>query len=66
MYEKFLAKVLRQNKRAFFKYVKSKLAVRPKIGKMKNEHSMLIDTNEGIASVLVKYFNSIHLMRYLK
>jgi len=54
LYEKRLAKGVRQNKRAFFRYVNSKLTVRPEISEMKNEHSMLIDTDEGIANIMVK------------
>ena len=53
---------IKQNKRAFFRYVMSKLTVRPGITEMKNEHSMINDTDEGIASIMVKYFNSILMM----
>lgn len=60
LYENRIAKGVRQNKRAFFRYVNSKLTVRPEISEMKNEHSMLIDTDEGIANIMVKYFNSDH------
>ena len=60
LYEKHLAKGVRQNKRAFFRYVNSKLTVRPEISELKNKHSMLIDTDEGIANIMVKYFNSDH------
>ena len=36
-YEKKLAREIRHNKRAFFRYVNSKLTVRPKISQMQNE-----------------------------
>ena len=60
LYEKRLAKGVRHNKRAFFRYVNSKLTVRPEITEMKNEYGRLIDSDEGITSIMVKYFSSVH------
>ena len=60
LYEKRLAKGVRHNRRAFFRYVNSKLTVRPEITEMKNEDGRLIDNDEGITSIMVKYFSSVH------
>ena len=60
LYEKRLAKGVRHNRRAFFRYVNSKLTVRPEITEMKNEDGSLIDNDEGITSIMVKYFSSVH------
>mgnify|MGYP006124743153 CR=1 FL=1 len=60
MYEKRLAKGVRNNKRAFFRYVNSKLTVRPEITELQNENGELIDTDEGITNIMVKYFSSVH------
>ena len=60
LYEKRLAKGVRYNKRAFFRYVNSKLTVRPEITELQNENGELIDTDEGITNIMVKYFSSVH------
>ena len=59
-YEKKLAKEVRQNKRAFFRYVNSKLTVRPEISEMQNELGELVDNDMDICSILGKYFNSVY------
>merc|ERR1739842_123499 len=60
LYEKRLAKGVRHNKRSFFRYVNSKLTVRPEITEIQNENGKLIDTDEGISNLMVDYFNSVH------
>ena len=60
VYEKKLAKEVRQNKRQFFRYVNSKLTVRPEISEMKNERGELVDNNKDICNILAKYFNSVY------
>ena len=60
LYEKKLAKEVRQNKRQFFRYVNSKLTVRPEICEMQNEHGELVDNNKEICNILAKYFNSVY------
>ena len=59
-YEKKLAKEVRHNKRAFFRYVNSKLTVRPEISEMQNELGELVDNDIAICSILGKYFNSVY------
>ena len=60
LYEKKLAKGIRHDKKSFFRYVNSKLTVRPEIHEMKNENGVLVDTDQDIANVMVKYFNSVY------
>ena len=60
VYEKKLAKEVRQNKRQFFRYVNSKLTVRPEISEIKNERGELVDNNKDICNILAKYFNSVY------
>ena len=60
LYEKRLAKGVRQNKKAFFRYVNSKLTVRPEITEIQNENGTLIDNEKEITNILGKYFNSVH------
>ena len=60
IYEKKLAKGVRHNKKAFFRYVNSKLTVRPEITEMQNENGVLVDTDKDIANVMVKYFTSVY------
>ena len=47
-YEKKLAREIRHNKRAFFRYVNSKLTVRPEISQMQNNLSDLVDNDKDI------------------
>ena len=60
-YEKKLAREIRHNKRAFFRYVNSKLTVRPEISQMQNELGHLVDNDKDICSILGKYFNSVYI-----
>ena len=60
LYEKRLAKGVRQNKKAFFRYVNSKLTVRPEITEIQNENGTLVDNVEEITNIMGKYFNSVH------
>ena len=59
-YEKKIAKEARQNKRQFFRYVNSKLTVRPEISEMQNELGELVDNDKDICNILAKYFNSVY------
>ena len=59
-YEKKLAREIRHNKRAFFRYVNSKLTVRPEISQMQNELGDLVDNDKDICSILGKFFNSVY------
>ena len=60
-YEKKLAKGIRHNKRTFFRYVNSKLTVRPEITEMKNELGELLGNDKDICDILGKYFNSVYI-----
>ena len=60
-YEKKLAREIRHNKRAFFRYVNSKLTVRPEISQMQNDLGHLVDNDKDICSILGKYFNSVYI-----
>ena len=60
IYEKKLAKGVRHNKKEFFRYVNSKLTVRPEITEMQNENGVLVDSDKDIANVMVKYFTSVY------
>ena len=60
LYEKKIAKEARGNKRQFFRYVNSKLTVRPDISTMQNEMGELVDNDKEICNILAKYFNSVY------
>ena len=60
LYEKGLSKGARQNRKAFFRYVNSKLTVRPEITEIQNENGELVDMDDGICEIIGKYFNSVH------
>ena len=59
-YEKKLAKGIIHNKRGFFKYVRSKLTVRPEITQMQNENGGLVDKDGDIVSIMGRYFSSVY------
>ena len=61
LYERKIAKNAGKNKKAFFKYVKSKLTVRPEITAMKGENGQQLEDDKGISETLAKYFNSVYL-----
>ena len=60
LYEKKIAKQVRNNKRQFYRYVNSKLTVRPEISEMQNEIGVLVDNDKEICNILAKYFNSVY------
>ena len=62
-YERILAKEVRQNKRAFFRYVRSKLTVRPEITEMQNENGILVDKVEDLCDTVGGYFNTVYIPR---
>ena len=59
-YEKKLANGVRNNKRGFFKYVNSRLTVRPEITEMQNENGILMDADKEITDIMGRYFNSVY------
>ena len=62
-YERKLAKQVRHNKRAFYRYVNSKLTVRPELREIQNENGEMVDREEEISNILGQYFSSVHTMR---
>lgn len=63
-YEKNIAQDARHNKRAFFKYVNSKLTVRPEITQIKMDDGSFAESDKEISDAIVKYFSSVHLPYY--
>ena len=61
LYERKIAKNAGKNKRAFFKYVNSRLTVRPEITAMKGENGQQMEDDKDICEILAKYFNSVYL-----
>ena len=60
IYEKRLSKGARHNKKAFFRYVNSKLTVRPEITEMLKGNGELADNEKDICGILGRYFSSVH------
>ena len=60
LYEKNIAKNARQNKRAFFKYVNSRLTVRPEITAMKKSDGEIAEEDIDIVETMVSYFSTVH------
>ena len=52
IFEKRLAKGARHNKKAFFRYVNSKLTVRPEISEMQKENGEIVDIDNEICDTL--------------
>ena len=57
IYEKKLAKEVGMNRRGFFKYVNSKLTVRPEITALLNTNGELIHDEKEMANISNKYFH---------
>ena len=64
-YERKLAKQVRYNKRAFFRYVNSKLTVRPELREIQNENGVMVDKEEDICNILGQYFSSVHTDKWV-
>ena len=64
-YERKLAKQVRHNKRAFFRYVNSKLTVRPELREIQNENGVMVDKEEDICNILGQYFSSVHTSKWV-
>ena len=59
-YEKNIAVNARHNKRAFFKYVNSRLTVRPEITAMKTVDNTIVEEDIDIVETMVSYFSTVH------
>ena len=60
LYEKKIAGNARQNKRSFFRYVNSRLTVRPEILAMKTVNNTIVDEDIDIVETMVSYFSTVH------
>ena len=61
LYERKIAKNAGKNRRAFFKYVNSRLTVRPEITTIKDENGQQLDNDKDICEAIAIYFNSAYL-----
>ena len=60
LFEKKIAGNARHNKRVFFKYVNSRLTVRPEIMAMKTIENKIVEEDGDIAETIVSYFSTVH------
>ena len=60
LHEKKIAENARQNKRAFFKYVNSRMTVRPEITAMKTVDNEIVEEDADIVETVVTYFSTVH------
>ena len=58
-YEKKIAVESKTNKRAFFRYVNSKLTVRPEITAIKNKQGILVEEDKEMTNVIGSYFKEV-------
>ena len=61
LFERKIAKNSGKNRRAFFKYVNSKLTVRPEITAIKGDDGQLKENDADICEAIAKYFNTVYL-----
>ena len=61
LFERKIAKNAGKNKRSFFKYVNSRLTVRPEITAIKGENGQQLENDTDITESIAKYFNSVYL-----
>ena len=59
-HEKGVSDEARHNKRAFFKYINSRMTVRPEITALKAENGNLVEDDKEIVEVMVNYFNTVY------
>ena len=64
-YERKLAKEARQNKRAFFRYVNSKLTVRPELNEIRKENGEMANVVGEVCDTMGDYFNTVHTPKYI-
>ena len=60
VYEDKIAKNARADKKAFFKYVNSRLTVRPEITALKTTDNMIVEDDKDIVEVQVDYFSRVY------
>ena len=59
-HERKIAENSRTNKRGFFKYVNSRLTVRPEIMAMKTVDNIIVEEDIEITEAMVSYFNTVY------
>ena len=59
-FEKKIAEEARHNKRAFYKYVNSRLTVRPEITQVIDGEGKFVESDKEIGDVIGQYFSSVH------
>ena len=59
-YEAKIAEEARHNKRAFYKYIKSKLTVRPEITQIRKGNGLYAESDKEIGDEMGQYFSSVH------
>ena len=60
LYEGKIAKNARGNKKAFFKYVNSRLTVRPEITALRTSENTIVEEDKDIVEVQVDYFSTVY------
>ena len=60
LHEGRIAKNARVNKKAFFKYVNSKLTVRPEITALRKSDNTIVEEDKDIVEVQVDYFSTVY------
>ena len=58
-YEKKIAADSKTNKRAFYRYVNTKLTVRPEITAMKNKQGVLVEEDKEMTNIIGGYFKEV-------
>ena len=59
LYERKIARKARHNKRAFYKYVRSRLTVRPEITTIRNEDGQLKENDIDLTEIIGRYFDTV-------
>ena len=60
VYEGKIAKNARTNKKAFFRYVNSRLTVRPEITALRTSDNKIVEEDKDIVEVQVDYFSTVY------
>ena len=59
IYERKLTIESKTNKRAFFRYVNTKLTIRPEITAMKNKQGVLVEEDKEMTNIIGDYFKDV-------
>ena len=61
IYERKVALDSKSNKKAFFRYVNSKLTVRPEITALKNKQGSLVEEDKEMTNIIGEYFEEVFI-----